>query len=110
MTTPLGEFARELGAMLEPAPAPDLPVNGYTSASYAEAYGHRPAASLAAMPAETMRVAVSLAVDVDVAAWRAEYGDPPLTRADIREAIREAVASAAGIVAPDGLIVAVELR
>lgn len=58
-----------------------------------------------------MKVRVVLSIEVDADAWRDEYGDPSFTAADIREAIRAAVQSAAstpGIVVPEGIIQSVE--
>ena len=54
-----------------------------------------------------MIVRVVLRVDVDVDAWRAEYGEPDATADDVRRAVRGSIAEAAatpGIVAPDGII------
>ena len=58
-----------------------------------------------------MRVRVTLTLTVDDDAWRAEYAEPDMKDADIRDAVRAAVRDAAesvGIVAPDGIILAVE--
>lgn len=54
-----------------------------------------------------MKVRVVLTVDVDADAWRDEYSDHDLTNAEIREAVRQALVSAAnqdGIIAAGGVI------
>ena len=54
-----------------------------------------------------MKVRVVLTIDVDAQAWRDEYGEPDKPAAEIREAVRQSVYSAAaqdGIIAPEGII------
>jgi hypothetical protein len=60
-----------------------------------------------------MKVQVVLSIDVDVQAWRDEYGDQSLTAAEIRDSVKAAVADAArtdGIVVPAGIIREVEQK
>lgn len=60
-----------------------------------------------------MKVRVCLTIDVDEQAWRDEYADPKLTQAEIRQAVRGAVADAAatdGIIVPSGIIREVDLE
>jgi len=54
-----------------------------------------------------MKVRVVLSVDVDVQAWRDEYGEPGFSTDEIRTAIIGSIADAAqtpGVVVPDGII------
>lgn len=54
-----------------------------------------------------MKVRVVLSVDVDVQAWRDEYGQDDFSADEIREAVRGSILDAAqtpGLVVPDGII------
>jgi hypothetical protein len=58
-----------------------------------------------------MKVRVVLSVDVDVDAWRAEYGDPTITADDIRRAVRDGTVTAVrepGVIVPAGILLDVE--
>lgn len=54
-----------------------------------------------------MKVRVVLSVDVDVDAWRDEYGQPDFSKEEIRTAVRGSIVDAVqtpGIVLPEGII------
>lgn len=56
---------------------------------------------------KTTKIRVEISLDVDLDAYRAEYGDPTLSAADIRDSIRSSILSASltdGVVVPAGII------
>lgn len=60
-----------------------------------------------------MKVRVVISVDVDVQAWRDEYGEPDFSADEIRDAVRGSILDAAqtpGIVVPEGIIRGAELK